>query len=179
MPESYDTAMRRLRSMEKKLSKNDNLKREYCEQINNLLKMVRRASAESIYIRTLVTGPRSGVGRHQNVPAGQNQKEDRDSYDSCGEITCNENPQEYRNDVTDFGAASSFCTAIYIKNRNASEFELEYPEACKAIRLDHYVDDLKSFNSIEEARRVSKQVYEIHRKAASSYAVGRVTKLKS
>ncbi|GBP93726.1 hypothetical protein EVAR_84677_1 [Eumeta japonica] len=38
MPESYDTAMRRLRSMEKKLSKNDNLKREYCEQINNLLK---------------------------------------------------------------------------------------------------------------------------------------------
>ncbi|GBP83308.1 hypothetical protein EVAR_57570_1 [Eumeta japonica] len=38
MPESYDTAMRRLRSMEKKLSKNNNLKREYCEQINNLLK---------------------------------------------------------------------------------------------------------------------------------------------
>ncbi|GBP94752.1 hypothetical protein EVAR_61520_1 [Eumeta japonica] len=38
MPESYDTAMRRLRSIEKKLSKNDNLKREYCEQINNLLK---------------------------------------------------------------------------------------------------------------------------------------------
>ncbi|GBP48635.1 hypothetical protein EVAR_28021_1 [Eumeta japonica] len=34
MPESYDTAMRRLRSMER--SKNDNLKREYCEQINNL-----------------------------------------------------------------------------------------------------------------------------------------------
>ncbi|GBP09122.1 hypothetical protein EVAR_77959_1 [Eumeta japonica] len=66
-----------------------------------------------------------------------------------------------------FGAASSPCTAIYIKNRNASEFELEYPEACKAIRLDHYVDDfLKSFNSIEEARRVSKQVYDIHRKAA-------------
>ncbi|GBP60269.1 hypothetical protein EVAR_14031_1 [Eumeta japonica] len=28
-----------VRSMEKKLSKNDNLKREYCEQINNLLKM--------------------------------------------------------------------------------------------------------------------------------------------
>ncbi|GBP28307.1 hypothetical protein EVAR_11767_1 [Eumeta japonica] len=53
------------------------------------------------------------------------------------------------------------------QNRNASEFELEYPEACKAIRLDHYVDDfLKSFNSIEEAKRVSKQVYEIHRKAA-------------
>ncbi|GBP53672.1 hypothetical protein EVAR_36041_1 [Eumeta japonica] len=38
MPESYDTAMRRLRSIEKKLSKNDNLKHEYCEQINNLLK---------------------------------------------------------------------------------------------------------------------------------------------
>ncbi|GBP81023.1 hypothetical protein EVAR_41019_1 [Eumeta japonica] len=37
----------------KEIVKNNNLKREYCEQINNLLKK-RRASAESIYIRTLV-----------------------------------------------------------------------------------------------------------------------------
>ncbi|GBP82218.1 hypothetical protein EVAR_103667_1 [Eumeta japonica] len=52
--------------------------------------------------------------------------------------------------------------AMYIdlyKNRNSSEFGNEYPEECKAMRLDHYVDDfLKSFDSIEEAKR--KQVYE-------------------
>ncbi|GBP83307.1 hypothetical protein EVAR_57569_1 [Eumeta japonica] len=94
-------------------------------------------------------------------------KEDRDSLRFLWRNNMHENPQEYRMTSLIFGAASSPCTAIYIKNRNASEFELEYPEACKAIRLDHYVDDfLKSFNSIEEARRVSKQVYEIHRKAA-------------
>ncbi|GBP07437.1 hypothetical protein EVAR_59282_1 [Eumeta japonica] len=38
MPESYDTLMQCLRVTEKKLSKNDHLKNEYCEQINNLLK---------------------------------------------------------------------------------------------------------------------------------------------
>ncbi|GBP85537.1 hypothetical protein EVAR_58072_1 [Eumeta japonica] len=71
------------------------------------------------------------------------------------------------NDVTDFRRRLIALYCDLHQNRNASEFELEYPEACKAIRLDHYVDDfLKSFNSIEEARRVSKQVYEIHRKAA-------------
>ncbi|GBP13775.1 hypothetical protein EVAR_91802_1 [Eumeta japonica] len=93
-------------------------------------------------------------------------EEDRDSLRFLWRNNMNENPQEYRMTSLIFGAASS-PVLIYIKNRNASEFELEYPEACKAIRLDHYVDDfLKSFNSIEEARRVSKQVYEIHRKAA-------------
>ncbi|GBP87568.1 hypothetical protein EVAR_65189_1 [Eumeta japonica] len=72
----------------------------------------------------------------------------------------NENPQEYRMTSLIFGAASS-------QNRNASQFELVYPEAYKAKRLDHYVDDfLKSFNSIKEAKHVSIQVYKIHRKAA-------------
>ncbi|GBO98897.1 hypothetical protein EVAR_311_1 [Eumeta japonica] len=38
MPESYDTAMRRLRGIKKKLLKNDCWKNEYCKQINYLLK---------------------------------------------------------------------------------------------------------------------------------------------
>ncbi|GBP66895.1 hypothetical protein EVAR_60952_1 [Eumeta japonica] len=221
MPESYDTAMRRLRSIEKKLSKNDNLKREYCEQINNLLKngyaepAPNQSTSERLWYlphfavthpqkkkvrlvfdaaaRTngkclndaLLTGPdliRSLLGvlvrfRQGRVAVSADIKEmflrvkireeDRDSLRFLWRNNMHENPQEYRMTSLIFGAASSPCTAIYIKNRNASEFELEYPEACKAIRLDHYVDDfLKSFNSIEEARRVSKQVYEIHRKAA-------------
>ncbi|GBP66335.1 hypothetical protein EVAR_77953_1 [Eumeta japonica] len=112
--------------------------------------------------RPIQTGPRS-VSTSRKCSCGLNQKEDRDSLRFLWRNNMHENPQEYRMTSLIFGAASSR-TAIYIKNRNASEFELEYPEACKAIRLDHYVDDfLKSFNSIEEARRVSKQVYEIHR----------------
>ncbi|GBP19150.1 hypothetical protein EVAR_83463_1 [Eumeta japonica] len=218
MPESYDTAMRRLRSLEKKLSKNEHLKREYCEKINNLLKnryaepAPNQSTSERLWYlphfavthpqkkkvlvfdaaaRTngkclndaLLTGPFNKItigctrpiqtGRVAVSPTsrkcscGSKSEEDRDSLRFLWRNNMNENPQEYRMTSLIFGAASSPCTAIYIKNRNASEFELEYPEACKAIRLDHYVDDfLKSFNSIEEAKRVSKQVYEIHRKAA-------------
>ncbi|GBP98062.1 hypothetical protein EVAR_98498_1 [Eumeta japonica] len=94
---------------------------------------------------------------------GSKSEEDRDSLRFLWRNNMNENP----NDVTDFRRRLIALYCDLHQNRNASEFELEYPEACKAIRLDHYVDDfLKSFNSIEEARRVSKQVYEIHRKAA-------------
>ncbi|GBP31900.1 hypothetical protein EVAR_18438_1, partial [Eumeta japonica] len=92
-------------------------------------------------------------------------EEDRDSLRSCGEITRNENPQEYR--MTSLISAPPHRLVPRSTSKIATpEFELEYPEACKAIRLDHYVDDfLKSFNS-RGSQRVSKQVYEIHRKAA-------------
>ncbi|GBP10058.1 hypothetical protein EVAR_77495_1 [Eumeta japonica] len=56
-------------------------------------------------------------------------EEDRDSLRFLWRNNMNENPQDYRMTSLIFGAASSPCTAIYIKNRNASEFELEYPEA--------------------------------------------------
>ncbi|GBP67850.1 hypothetical protein EVAR_86676_1 [Eumeta japonica] len=233
MPESYDTAMRRLRSIEKKLSKNDNLKHEYCEQINNLLKngyaepAPNQSTSERLWYlphfavthpqkkkvrlvfdaaaRTngkclndaLLTGPdliRSLLGvlvrfRQGRVAVSADIKEmflrvkirkDRDSLRFLWRNNMHENPQEYRMTSLIFGAASSPCTAIYIKNRNASEFELEYPEACKAIRLDHYVDDfLKSFNSIEEAGVFRNKFMRFIERQPSSYAVGRVTKLKS
>ncbi|GBP41723.1 hypothetical protein EVAR_33714_1 [Eumeta japonica] len=38
IPESYNTAVRSLRNLEKKLLKDDRLKNEYCKRINNLLK---------------------------------------------------------------------------------------------------------------------------------------------
>ncbi|GBP10287.1 hypothetical protein EVAR_91944_1 [Eumeta japonica] len=220
MPESYDTAMRRLRSIEKKLSKNDNLKREYCEQINNLLKngyaepAPNQSTSERLWYlphfavthpqkkkvrlvfdaaaRTngkclndaLLTGPdliRSLLGvlvrfRQGRVAVSADIKEmflrvkireeDRDSLRFLWRNNMRKSTR-VPNDVTDFRRRLIALYCDLHQNRNASEFELEYPEACKAIRLDHYVDDfLKSFNSIEEARRVSKQVYDIHRKAA-------------
>ncbi|GBP48109.1 hypothetical protein EVAR_74614_1 [Eumeta japonica] len=169
MPESYDTAMRRLRSMEKKLSKNDNLKREYCEQINNLLKngyaepAPNQSTSERLWYlphfavthpqkkkvrlvfdaaaRTngkclndaLLTGPdliRSLLGvlvrfRQGRVAVSADIKEmflrvkireeDRDSLRFLWRNNMHENPQEYRMTSLIFGAASSSCTAIYIK----------------------------------------------------------------
>ncbi|XP_026738352.1 uncharacterized protein LOC113501423 [Trichoplusia ni] len=77
-----------------------------------------------------------------------------------------ESPKEYRMTSVIFGATSSPSTAIYVKNRNAADFQEEYPEAARAIELNHYMDDyLHSFHSEEDLRRVTAQVDFIHRKA--------------
>ncbi|XP_051159154.1 uncharacterized protein LOC127280291 [Leptopilina boulardi] len=63
-----------------------------------------------------------------------------------------------------FGAASSPHTAQYIKNKNAKEFEDEYPEAVKAILDNHYVDDyLDSTEDEEKAVTKIKQVIKVHK----------------
>ncbi|GBP10602.1 hypothetical protein EVAR_91819_1 [Eumeta japonica] len=146
--------MRRLRSMEKKLSKNDNLKREYCEQINNLLKMgaepaPNQSTSKRLWQmseRCILTGPdliRSLLGvlssdsdRRVAVSADIKEmflrvkiRENRDSLRFLWRNNMNENPQEYRMTSLIFGAASSPCTAIYIKiatpqNLNLAAFEL-------------------------------------------------------
>ncbi|GBP52135.1 hypothetical protein EVAR_21266_1 [Eumeta japonica] len=112
MPESYDTAMRRLRSIEKKLSKNDNLKREYCEQINNLLKMgtqsQRRINLHPNACGTCLISP-SRIRRRRKqgrvaVSADIKEmflrvkirEEDRDSLRFLWRNNMHENPQEYR-----------------------------------------------------------------------------------
>ncbi|GBP54803.1 hypothetical protein EVAR_87876_1 [Eumeta japonica] len=91
-------------------------------------------------------------------------KEDRDRLRFLKQNNCNENSQEHRMTSFIFDAASSACTVIYIKNCDVTEFEHELPEACKAVRLD-VRDFLKTFYTIAEAKRVSKEVYEIRRSA--------------
>lgn len=75
-------------------------------------------------------------------------------------------PQEYRMTSVIFGATSSPCTALYVKNRNASDFIEEYPAAARAIRKSHYMDDyIASFATEQEAKEISRSVDYVHRQA--------------
>ncbi|GBP29958.1 hypothetical protein EVAR_22856_1 [Eumeta japonica] len=101
----------------------------------------------------------------KKVLAVKVRKEDRDSLQFLWRNNLIENPQEYRMTSLIFGAASSPCIVIYIRNRNASEFKMSTRMGAK--QYDQIVDDfLKSFDTIEEAKRVSKQVDEVHHKVA-------------
>ncbi|XP_058451241.1 uncharacterized protein LOC131430355 [Malaya genurostris] len=74
-------------------------------------------------------------------------------------------PEVYIMDVATFGSTCSPCSAHYIKNKNATDFAHRWPRAAEAIIKGHYVDDyLDSFNSIEEAKRVTMEVTSIHQK---------------
>ena len=63
-----------------------------------------------------------------------------------------------------FGAVSSPFSAQYVKNRNALEFQKEYPRAVEAILSRHYMDDyLDSVDTIVEAKNLIKQVIYIYK----------------
>ncbi|KAJ0169173.1 hypothetical protein K1T71_014914 [Dendrolimus kikuchii] len=65
-----------------------------------------------------------------------------------------------------FGATSSPCVALYVKNKNAREFENEDREAARAIVVNHYMDDyLQSLQTVEEARKMTAAVDNIQRRA--------------
>lgn len=69
----------------------------------------------------------------------------------------------YLMDVATFGATCSPCAAQYVKNLNAEEHALEFPEAADAIIRKHYVDDyLDSADSEEEAVKLALQVKHVH-----------------
>ncbi|XP_075990336.1 uncharacterized protein LOC142985987 [Anticarsia gemmatalis] len=95
-------------------------------------------------------------------------EEDRDALRFLwrGDNRGNKTPEEYRMTSVIFGATSSPCTALYIKNKNAEEHRETYPQAAKEIIRNHYMDDfITSFPTKEEAVRVSKEVDKIHKKA--------------
>ncbi|KAL7293527.1 hypothetical protein TKK_0012970 [Trichogramma kaykai] len=74
--------------------------------------------------------------------------------------------QEYVITSMLFGAKSSPCAALYIKNKNALEFNSIFPETAKSIIENSYMDDfLESFDSIEDAKNRIRQVIEINRAA--------------
>ncbi|XP_065356286.1 uncharacterized protein LOC135950683 [Calliphora vicina] len=73
-------------------------------------------------------------------------------------------PNEYEMLVMIFGAACSPCSAIHVMKTNAKEHNDCNPRAIEAILEHHYMDDfVDSFDSIEEAIEISKQVREIHK----------------
>ncbi|XP_055585157.1 uncharacterized protein LOC129738006 [Uranotaenia lowii] len=75
----------------------------------------------------------------------------------------NQEPEIFLMDVATFGAKSSPSTAQYVKNRNAMQFESQYPRAVEGICRSTYVDDyLDSFETCEEGKKVAKEVKRIH-----------------
>lgn len=83
-------------------------------------------------------------------------------------------PEEYEMRVMIFGAACSPCSAQYVMRLNAKEHHESHPRAIKAIFDHHYIDDfVDSFDAIEEAVDISKQVRDIHSDAEWSRRVGR------
>ncbi|XP_062713378.1 uncharacterized protein LOC134290293 [Aedes albopictus] len=69
----------------------------------------------------------------------------------------------YVMDCAIFGATCSPSQALYVMNKNASEFSESYPEAASAIEKKHYVDDyFDSVDSTEEAICRAKEVRDIH-----------------
>lgn len=72
-------------------------------------------------------------------------------------------PQEYRMTSLIFGAASSPCTAIYVKNKNAECHSQQYPEVAKATVRNFYMDDyLGAFDNRLEAQRVVNSMHKVH-----------------
>lgn len=68
--------------------------------------------------------------------------------------------------VAIFGATCSPTQSQFVKNRNALEYERDFPRAAEAITKKHYVDDyLDSVDTIEEAVQLAKDVAAVHGKA--------------
>ncbi|KAL0810721.1 hypothetical protein ABMA28_010045 [Loxostege sticticalis] len=75
-------------------------------------------------------------------------------------------PTEYRMTTVIFGATCSPSIALYVKNLNAEKHRNEYPEAANAIINHHYMDDyLQSFQTVDVAQKITKEVDHIHKKA--------------
>ncbi|XP_055844833.1 uncharacterized protein LOC129911149 [Episyrphus balteatus] len=72
-------------------------------------------------------------------------------------------PDVYVMNVMTFGATCSPCSSQFIKNKNADEFSQAFPRAARAIRENHYVDDLMdSVATEEEAIQLAKEVRFVH-----------------
>ncbi|XP_059217620.1 uncharacterized protein LOC131994760 [Stomoxys calcitrans] len=81
---------------------------------------------------------------------------------------CNQEraPDVYIMDVMIFGATCAPSISQYVKNYNADKFLEEFPLAAKAIKQNHYVDDLLcSIDTAEEAIKLVKDVCFVHRQA--------------
>ncbi|XP_059049478.1 uncharacterized protein LOC131844582 [Achroia grisella] len=73
--------------------------------------------------------------------------------------------REFRMSSLIFGAASSPFTAIYVKNKNARDYEKLFPEAAKAIIEDHYMDDfLGSVDDVDTAACLARDIVNVHSK---------------
>ncbi|CAG5056933.1 unnamed protein product [Parnassius apollo] len=94
-------------------------------------------------------------------------EEDRDSLRFLWRHNRDAPPEEYRMTSLIFGAASSPCIAIYVKNRNTQDNAHIYPEAASATESNFYMDDyLQAFPDVTTAERIVNDMYELHKRAS-------------
>ncbi|XP_045533952.1 uncharacterized protein LOC123721008 [Papilio machaon] len=72
----------------------------------------------------------------------------------------------YRMSAMIFGACSSPCTALYVKNLNAKEHEREFPDASHATVYDVYMDDyIASVDNVYKAANLASDIVNLNKKA--------------
>ena len=75
-------------------------------------------------------------------------------------------PETYLMKAMIFGSACSPCSAQFVKNLNATEFQDQFPDAARAIIESHYMDDLlDSKPSEKEAIKLIHDVIHVHHQA--------------
>ncbi|XP_036319000.1 uncharacterized protein LOC118733623 [Rhagoletis pomonella] len=76
-----------------------------------------------------------------------------------------EHPIEvYTMSAMTFGVICSPSSAQFVKNKNAEEFRVRFPEAVEAIVNNHYVDDfVHCFSTVDEAIRITEQIVWVHK----------------
>ncbi|XP_037030375.1 uncharacterized protein LOC119070165 [Bradysia coprophila] len=78
----------------------------------------------------------------------------------------NKEPEVFVVNVLTFGSNCSPAVAQFVKNKNAKEFEREFPKAVEAITKNHYVDDMiERAHDVDSAVQLIKNVQFIHRHA--------------
>ncbi|XP_059061887.1 uncharacterized protein LOC131854763 [Achroia grisella] len=93
-------------------------------------------------------------------------KEDRDAQRFLWRNEPSQPILEYRMSSMIFGAVSSPCTALYLKNKNALDHKKEFPMVVDAVVNNHYMDDyLGSVDSADEAARLVADIVEVHSRA--------------
>lgn len=91
---------------------------------------------------------------------------DRDAQRFLWRNDPSEKIKTYRMSSMMFGACSSPCTAIYIKDLNATECRFEYPDAAHATIYNIYMDDyIGSLETVEKAALLARDIVNLNRKA--------------
>uniref|UniRef100_A0A182PWL1 DUF5641 domain-containing protein n=1 Tax=Anopheles epiroticus TaxID=199890 RepID=A0A182PWL1_9DIPT len=193
-PNSFPMALKRLQALERKLSKDPELKRDVHQQIKHYIdkgyahKATRRELEEADPSRTwylplnVVSHPRKPEKKRLVWDAAAKHLEETWKRCSIKYGFVEKIPKHkgfysgstkvyllqyiYIMDVATFGASCSPCSAQYIMHRNAEENALEFPEAAKAIQSKTYMDDyFDSCDTEAEAIQRAQQVKLIHARA--------------
>ncbi|XP_053956165.1 uncharacterized protein LOC128861814 [Anastrepha ludens] len=146
LPDNYTAALHRLEGIERKMKRDETFATAYKEIIDGTRAVAVCGDIKEMFHQVAIQ-PVDRCAQRFLWRDGENTKP----------------PEEYEMRVMIFGAACSPCSAQYVMRLNAKEHHESHPRAIKAIFDHHYIDDfVDSFDGIEEAVDISKQVRDIH-----------------